>query len=177
MLLLSPLSHFISHSLSNFFLLRSALSSSILKPIQFQHFLPFYLKSICFHKKKKSQISLLWIPSSLFLSSHISLSCSRLALELGLVRGHGMEIGGLVYRWIMGQVVAWVWIGGDWWVANVTNDGSLKITDDGLDVVWCWRRWSGGAASQMVSSIWVLCFRWSGFCVCFAVRHGLIFIY
>ena len=161
MLLLSPLSHFISLSLSNFFLLRSALSSSILKPIQFQHFLPFYLKSICFHQKKKSQISLLWIPSSLFLSSHISLSCSRLALELGLVRGHGMEIGGLVYRWIMGQVVAWVWIGGDWLVANVVDDGSLKIADDGPDVVWCWRRcwrhWSGGLVGQMVSPIWVLC--------------------
>ena len=26
-------------------------------------------------------------------------------------------------------------LGGDWWVANVTDDGSLKITDDGLDVV------------------------------------------
>jgi len=31
----------------------------------------------------------------------------------------------------MGQVVAWVWIGGDWWVANVADDGSLKIADDG----------------------------------------------
>ena len=26
-------------------------------------------------------------------------------------------------------------LGGDWWVANVADDGSLKITDDGLDVV------------------------------------------
>ena len=38
-------------------------------------------------------MGLLWIPSSLFLSSHISLSRSRLVLELGLVRGRGMEIG------------------------------------------------------------------------------------
>ena len=35
----------------------------------------------------------------------------------------------------MGQVVAWVWIGGDWLVANVVDDGSLKIADDGPDVV------------------------------------------
>ena len=42
----------------------------------------------------------------------------------------------------MGQVVAWVWImeiggflDGDWWVATVTDDGSLMITDDGLDAV------------------------------------------
>ena len=77
----------------------------------------------------------------------------------------------------MGQVVVWVWIHGDWWVTNVTDDRLLKIADDRLDVVcrwrhW-WRRWSGGAIGQMVSSIWVLC----GFCVCFAVRHGLIFIF
>ena len=92
-----------------------------------------------------------------------------------------MEIGRSVYRWIMGQVVAWVWIGGDWWVANVADDGSLKIADDGLDVVWCWRRWwrrwSGGAMGQMVSSIWVLWFRRLRFCVCFVVRYGLIFIF
>ena len=37
--------------------------------------------------------------------------------------------------WVGVSVVAWVWIGGDWWVANVADDGSLKIADDGLDVV------------------------------------------
>ena len=36
---------------------------------------------------------------------------------------------------IVGHVVAWVWIGGDWLVANVVDDGSLKIADDRLDVV------------------------------------------
>ena len=77
--------------------------------------------------------------SSLFLSSHISFSHSRLALELSLVRGHGMEIGvdfgfwildrrrsteigdcgGLCLDrwavWIVGQVVGLeLWV--KWWV-------------------------------------------------------------
>ena len=77
--------------------------------------------------------------SLLFLSSHISLSHSRLALELSLVRGHGMEIsvdfgfwildwrrsteigdrGGLCLDrwavWIVGQVVGLeLWV--KWWV-------------------------------------------------------------
>ena len=43
-------------------------------------------------------MGLLWIPSSRFLLSHISLSHSRLALELGLVCGHSMEIDGSMYR-------------------------------------------------------------------------------
>ena len=83
-------------------------------------------------------MGLLWIPSSLFLSSHISLSCSRLALELGLVRGHGMEIGGPVYHGSGGgmgfSVEIGGFLGGDWWVANVVDDGLLKIADDWLDV-------------------------------------------
>ena len=104
-------------------------------------------------------------------------------------------VQGLYWSWVWFVVTAWrlAWIldfgsswiggflGGDWWVANVADDGLLKIADDGLDVVWCWRRWwrcwSGGTVGQMVSPIWVLWFRQSGFCVCFAVRHGLIFIY
>ena len=45
---LSSLSHFISLSLSNFSLLCSALSSLKLKPMQSQHFLPLYLRSICY---------------------------------------------------------------------------------------------------------------------------------
>ena len=85
-------------------------------------------------------------PSSLFLSSHVSLSCSKLALELGWIFGHsvdfGFQIGGDRRLWwvvfgsvscvgrgsgggfrqvdqcIVGHVVAQVWIGGDWWVSR-----------------------------------------------------------
>ena len=39
--------------------------------------------------------------------------------------------------WILdfGSIEICGFLGGDWWVANVADDGSLKITDDGLGVV------------------------------------------
>ena len=62
-----------------------------------------------------------------------------------------MEIGGLPMSPMMGRsrslMMGWMW----------------------CDV--------GGIVGQMVSSIWVLWFPQSGFCVCFAMRHGLIFIF
>ena len=67
-------------------------------------------------------------PSSLFLSSHISLSHSKLALELGWIGGHGMAIS--VDRWRLEIVVGCVWISelcGSWvrrWVWSYgSSDG------------------------------------------------------
>ena len=119
MLLLSPLSHFISLSLSNVFLLLSALSSSNSKPIQFQHFLPLYLRSVCFHKKKKSQISFAMDSDgfvmdsflTLPLISHLSFSfkaCTRAGFGLWSQHGdrwinvlvnHGLGGGVGLDRW------------------------------------------------------------------------------
>ena len=53
-------------------------------------------------------------PSSLFLSSHIYLSCSKLALKLGWIRGHGMPIG-MDFGWSGGwrwDMWGWQCIGG-----------------------------------------------------------------
>ena len=70
-----------------------------------------------------SLIELLPFQSSLFLSSHIFLSCSKLALKLGWVRGHGMVIGADfgfwigMDRWRSEILVDCVWIGelcGSW---------------------------------------------------------------
>ena len=119
--------------------------------------------------------SLIVLTLSLIL--HLSFSfkaCTR--VRFGLWSRHGDRRGFWILDWRGSMETGW-FLGGDWWVANVTDDGSLKIIDDVLDAVWCWRcwwwRWSGGAVGQMVSPIWVLC----GFCVCFAVRHGLIFFF
>ena len=104
-------------------------------------------------------MGLLWIPSSLFLSSHISLSCSRLALELGLVRGHGMEIGGLVYHGSGGRV------GLDWWrlVGFSMEIGGLPMMgrSRSLMIGWMWRDVGGGVDLVV---LWVKWFRRSGFC-------------
>ena len=39
--------------------------------------------------------------------------------------------------WILDFGSTWIggFLDGDWWVANVADDGLLKIADDGLDVV------------------------------------------
>ena len=174
MLLLSPLSHFISLSLSNFFLLLSALSSSNPKPIQFQHF--FMLSQISlFPSKKKSQISFAMDSDgfvmdsflTLPLISHLSFSfkaCTRAGFGLWSQHGdrwinvsvnHGLGGGVGLDRWrlVSYQCHQW-WVAQDcWWWARC---GVMLAA-----LIW-WRRGSNGFVDLgfVLLLIWVLC----GFC-------------
>ena len=130
MLLLSPLSHFISLSLSNFFLLLSALSSSNPKPIQFQHFLPLYLRSVCFHQKKNLRLVLLWIPMGLLWI------LKGLLWICGFLCWSGHEGYGLIS--------AWWWAGSNWWWVWISMDRRARFGSAwGLSLDWregwvCW---------------------------------------
>ena len=76
---------------------------------------------------------------TLSLISHLSFSFKACTIAgFGSWSRHGDRWTGVSWvRWWhrFGLVEIGGFLGGDWWVANVADDGLLKIVDDGLDVV------------------------------------------
>ena len=52
---------------------------------------------------------------------NMSLQALKSARVEGIMMGRVVGIGGQRGGWIV--QLEWVWIGGDWWVANVADDG------------------------------------------------------